>query len=214
MSATSSNWVVSWLASIAWQFAFVLQVGVGPQAEGCWAVCSLIPPPPLCSPAASQPTNMYPAPVLHPPPPPPTPPQTPGGMWIATVLITTSFVAMGRAMLQLYRCVCARRELVVHGLFGSAPQRLTRLPPAPPPPLPPTRRRLHERFGPAPAPALYLAYFLPTSLHTAWLSVATSVQLVGGLGGLGGAGGGGAAAAACACAVDAGSCGAPGEPCI
>lgn len=36
--------------------------------------------------------------------------QTPGGMWLAFVLILTACVAMGRAQLQLYRCV--ERECV------------------------------------------------------------------------------------------------------
>lgn len=30
--------------------------------------------------------------------------QTPGGMWLAFVLILTSFLAMARAQMQLYRC--------------------------------------------------------------------------------------------------------------
>lgn len=34
--------------------------------------------------------------------------QTPGGMWLAAVLILTAFLAMGRAQLQLYRCACGR----------------------------------------------------------------------------------------------------------
>ncbi|PSC73558.1 hypothetical protein C2E20_3081 [Micractinium conductrix] len=66
--------------------------------------------------------------------------QTPGGMWLAFVLILTAFMAMGRAMLQLYS--------------------------------------VKDRFGPAPNLSLYAAFFLGTSINTAWLSVATAVQLI------------------------------------
>jgi hypothetical protein len=34
--------------------------------------------------------------------------QTPGGMWIAFVLILTGLLAMGRALVMLYRCVGRR----------------------------------------------------------------------------------------------------------
>lgn len=39
---------------------------------------------------------------------------------------------------------------------------------------------LHQ-YGSAPNPLLYVAYFLPTSINTAWLSVATAVQLLIGI---------------------------------
>lgn len=66
--------------------------------------------------------------------------QTPGGMWLALAAILTAFLAMGRALVQLYS--------------------------------------VKERFGPAPSLPLYCAFFLGTTINTAWLSVAASVQLL------------------------------------
>jgi len=88
-NAVGLNWVASWLAASAWQFAFVQQ--------------------------------------------------TPSGMWLAAVLISLSLAAMARALRQLY----AQRDA-----FGSPSSML-----------------------------VYAAYFLPTSITCAWLSVASAVQL-------------------------------------
>ncbi|KAL4855847.1 hypothetical protein ACK3TF_003614 [Chlorella vulgaris] len=66
--------------------------------------------------------------------------QTPGGMWIAFVLILTGLLAMGRALVMLYS--------------------------------------VKDRFGPAHSFTVYSAFFLGTSINTAWLSVATAVQLL------------------------------------
>ncbi|EFN53001.1 hypothetical protein CHLNCDRAFT_137452 [Chlorella variabilis] len=66
--------------------------------------------------------------------------QTPGGMWLSFVLILTAFLAMGRALVQLYS--------------------------------------VKDRFGPAHSLSLYAAFFLGTTVNTAWLSVAASVQLL------------------------------------
>ncbi|KAL4437254.1 hypothetical protein ABPG75_004393 [Micractinium tetrahymenae] len=89
-NSVNINWIVSWVAAMGWQLAFVRQ--------------------------------------------------TPGSMWLAFVLILTAFLAMGRALLQLYG--------------------------------------VKDRFGPAPSLPLYAAFFLGTSVNTAWLSVATCVQLL------------------------------------
>lgn len=51
------------------------------------------------------------------------------------------------------------------------------LSPSPAPHPFPNVRLLHQ-YGSAPNPLLYIAYFLPTSITTAWLSVASAVQLL------------------------------------
>ena len=66
--------------------------------------------------------------------------QTPGGMWLAAILIASSLAAMSQGLARLYK------------------QR--------------------DAFGSAGSTLVYAAYFLPTSIMAAWLSVATAVQLV------------------------------------
>ncbi|GAB4821575.1 hypothetical protein N2152v2_008621 [Parachlorella kessleri] len=66
--------------------------------------------------------------------------QTPGGMWLALLLVLGAFLAMARGLVHMYR--------------------------------------LRHQYGSAPDHLLYVAYFLPTSINAAWLSVATAVQLL------------------------------------
>ena len=87
-------------------------------------------------------------------------------------------------------CLPARRWRALAGIaFGGRlpAARLLSCPgmahPLPRPPLRPLRpapptRRLRAQYGPPPNPMLYVAYFLPTSINAAWLSVASAVQLL------------------------------------